>query len=75
MKPNVGMAASEIADLVGLLCEVGVDFIKDDEVCADPDHAPLAERCMIRNASLYFVAFCLRLSHFRLSASGERRSE
>ncbi|PRD44777.1 ribulose 1,5-bisphosphate carboxylase [Phyllobacterium phragmitis] len=44
IKPNVGMAASEIADLVGLLCEAGVDFIKDDEVCADPDHAPLAER-------------------------------
>ncbi|WP_265520025.1 ribulose-bisphosphate carboxylase large subunit family protein [Nitratireductor luteus] len=44
IKPNVGMAASEIADLVGLLCEAGVDFIKDDEVCADPDHAPFAER-------------------------------
>ena len=26
------------------LCEAGVDFIKDDEICADPDHAPLAER-------------------------------
>ncbi|KXF75127.1 ribulose 1,5-bisphosphate carboxylase [Paramesorhizobium deserti] len=44
IKPNVGMRASEIADLVGLLCEAGVDLIKDDEVCADPDHAPLAER-------------------------------
>jgi ribulose-bisphosphate carboxylase large chain len=44
IKPNVGMRAHEIADLVGLLCEAGVDFIKDDEICADPDHAPLAER-------------------------------
>ena len=44
IKPNVGMRANEIADLVGQLCEAGVDFIKDDEVCADPDHAPLAER-------------------------------
>jgi len=44
IKPNVGMSADEIADLVGLLCEAGVDLIKDDEVCADPDHAPLAER-------------------------------
>jgi ribulose-bisphosphate carboxylase large chain len=30
--------------LVGELCEAGVDFIKDDEVCANPDHAPLEER-------------------------------
>jgi ribulose-bisphosphate carboxylase large chain len=26
------------------LCEAGVDFIKDDEVCADPEHAPIAQR-------------------------------
>ena len=44
IKPNVGMRAQEIAELVDLLCEAGVDFIKDDEICADPDHAPLAER-------------------------------
>jgi ribulose-bisphosphate carboxylase large chain len=41
IKPNVGMSADEIAGLVALLCEAGVDFIKDDEICADPDHAPL----------------------------------
>lgn len=44
IKPNVGMRASEIADLVETLCEAGVDFIKDDEVCANPDHAPIAVR-------------------------------
>ncbi|MCZ4290691.1 RuBisCO large subunit C-terminal-like domain-containing protein [Hoeflea alexandrii] len=44
IKPNVGMRSSEIADLVETLCEAGVDFIKDDEVCANPDHAPIAER-------------------------------
>lgn len=44
IKPNVGMRPDEIADLVARLCAAGVDFIKDDEVCADPDHAPLAER-------------------------------
>ncbi|PWW00285.1 ribulose-bisphosphate carboxylase large chain [Hoeflea marina] len=44
IKPNVGMRAVEIADLVETLCEAGVDFIKDDEVCANPDHAPIAER-------------------------------
>jgi len=44
IKPNVGMSADQIAELVEKLCEAGVDFIKDDEICANPDHAPLAER-------------------------------
>lgn len=44
IKPNVGFSAADTAELVGRLCVAGVDFIKDDEVCADPDHAPLAER-------------------------------
>lgn len=44
IKPNVGFSAAQTAELVGRLCAAGVDFIKDDEVCADPEHAPLAER-------------------------------
>ncbi|WP_307574745.1 ribulose-bisphosphate carboxylase large subunit family protein [Variovorax paradoxus] len=44
IKPNVGLSAAETAELVARLCAAGVDFIKDDEVCADPAHAPLAER-------------------------------
>lgn len=44
IKPNVGFSAAQTAELVARLCAAGVDFIKDDEVCADPDHAPLAER-------------------------------
>lgn len=44
IKPNVGLSAGETAELVARLCAAGVDFIKDDEVCADPAHAPLAER-------------------------------
>jgi ribulose-bisphosphate carboxylase large chain len=44
IKPNVGLSADETAMLVGELCSAGVDFIKDDEVCADPVHAPLAQR-------------------------------
>ncbi|MBP1849318.1 RuBisCO large subunit C-terminal-like domain-containing protein [Rhizobium halophytocola] len=44
LKPNVGMSAQETAGLVASLCEAGVDFIKDDEICANPVHAPLAER-------------------------------
>lgn len=44
IKPNVGLSAQEIADLVKKLCTAGVDFIKDDEICANPLHAPLEER-------------------------------
>ncbi|BEP66891.1 MULTISPECIES: ribulose-bisphosphate carboxylase large subunit family protein [unclassified Variovorax] len=44
IKPNVGLSAAETAALVDRLCAAGVDFIKDDEVCADPAHAPLSER-------------------------------
>lgn len=44
VKPNVGLSTEDTAALVGQLCEAGVDFIKDDEVCANPRHAPLAER-------------------------------
>ncbi len=44
IKPNVGLSPSQTAELVDRLCRAGVDFIKDDEVCADPIHAPLAER-------------------------------
>lgn len=44
IKPNVGLSAAETAELVAKLCEAGLDFIKDDEISADPVHAPLAER-------------------------------
>lgn len=44
IKPNVGMQPDAIAALVDQLCAAGVDFIKDDEVCANPDCAPLANR-------------------------------
>jgi ribulose-bisphosphate carboxylase large chain len=44
IKPNVGLSATETGELAGRLCAAGVDFIKDDEVCANPVHAPLNER-------------------------------
>lgn len=44
IKPNVGLSAEETGELVGTLCAAGLDFIKDDEICADPAHAPLALR-------------------------------
>lgn len=44
IKPNLGMSADETASLVETLCEAGVDFIKDDEICVSPDHAPIDKR-------------------------------
>ena len=44
IKPNVGLSADETGALVADLCRAGVDFIKDDECCGDPEHAPIADR-------------------------------
>ena len=40
IKPNVGLTAAETGALVGELCDAGIDFIKDDECCGNPEHAP-----------------------------------
>lgn len=44
IKPNVGLDADETAALVGRLCDAGIDFVKDDECCGDPEHAPVEQR-------------------------------
>jgi ribulose-bisphosphate carboxylase large chain len=44
IKPNVGMSAEQTGALAAELCAAGLDFIKDDEVCADPVMAPTGER-------------------------------
>lgn len=44
VKPSIGLTPDETADLVHTLGEAGVDFVKDDELMANPPHSPLAER-------------------------------
>ena len=44
VKPNVGLSAAQTAELVDALCRAGIDFVKDDEVHADSEHAPVEER-------------------------------
>ncbi|MDN3520643.1 ribulose-bisphosphate carboxylase large subunit family protein [Halomonas ramblicola] len=44
IKPSVGLSPEETAALVRQLVEAGIDFIKDDELIADPPYSPLAER-------------------------------
>lgn len=44
VKPSVGLTPTQTAELVRELGEAGIDFIKDDELMADPPHSPLAIR-------------------------------
>ena len=44
IKPSVGLKAVELKDLVSRLAEAGIDFIKDDELNADPPYFRLADR-------------------------------
>ena len=44
IKPSVGLAPEQTAELVALLAEAEIDFIKDDELMANAPHSPLAER-------------------------------
>lgn len=44
IKPSIGLSPAQTADLVRDLAIAGLDFIKDDELMADPQHSPLRER-------------------------------
>lgn len=44
VKPSVGLSPEQTAALVKELAEADIDFIKDDELMADPPHSPLKER-------------------------------
>nr|WP_207955887.1 RuBisCO large subunit C-terminal-like domain-containing protein [Rubrobacter marinus] len=44
IKPSVGLSPQGTAELVRDLAEGGIDFIKDDELMANPPHSPLEER-------------------------------
>lgn len=44
IKPSIGLTPDETASLVRTLVEAGIDFIKDDELMANPPHSPLLLR-------------------------------
>ncbi len=50
VKPSVGLSPEQTAELVRELGEAGIDFVKDDELMADPPHSPLDKRvqCVMR---------------------------
>jgi ribulose-bisphosphate carboxylase large chain len=41
IKPSIGLSPQATAALVTKLVEAGIDFIKDDELMANPPHSPL----------------------------------
>lgn len=44
VKPNVGLTPAETADTVAEVVDAGIDFVKDDELIADPPYSPVEER-------------------------------
>ena len=44
IKPSIGLAPEQTAAMVKVLVEAGIDFLKDDELMADPPHSPFDAR-------------------------------
>ncbi|WP_221028745.1 ribulose-bisphosphate carboxylase large subunit family protein [Actomonas aquatica] len=44
IKPSVGLSPAQTAAMVQELIEAGIDFLKDDELMANPPHSPFDER-------------------------------
>lgn len=44
IKPSVGLSPDQTAAMVKELAEANIDFVKDDELMADPPHSPIKER-------------------------------
>lgn len=44
IKPSIGLSPHQTAQMVDSLCAADIDFIKDDELMADPPYAPFDER-------------------------------
>lgn len=44
IKPSIGLTPVQTAELVDVLCAADIDFLKDDELIADPPYAPFEER-------------------------------
>lgn len=44
IKPSIGLSPQQTAQMVDSLCAADIDFIKDDELMADPPYAPFDAR-------------------------------
>lgn len=44
IKPSVGLSPADTAELIQPLVAAGIDFVKDDELMANPPHSPFDQR-------------------------------
>jgi len=44
IKPSIGLSPAQTADIVKVLVDAGIDFIKDDELLSSSANSPFAER-------------------------------
>jgi ribulose-bisphosphate carboxylase large chain len=44
IKPSIGLSPEQTAEMVRVLAEAGIDFVKDDELMGSPAHSPLKDR-------------------------------
>lgn len=44
IKPSIGLSPAQTAAMVKELVEAGIDFLKDDELMANPPHSPFDDR-------------------------------
>ena len=46
IKPSIGLSPEQTAQLVSLIAQAEIDFIKDDELMANPPHSPFDNASM-----------------------------
>lgn len=56
VKPSVGLTPQATAELVNALGSAGLDFIKDDELMANPPHSPFAARVASVMSTIHDIA-------------------
>ncbi len=44
VKPKAGLTPSQLHEIVMMMCNGGIDFIKEDEILGDPAYLPLTQR-------------------------------
>jgi len=52
IKPNLGLNPERTAGVVSILAKAGFDFVKDDEICVNPDICPLEKRVKLVGETL-----------------------
>lgn len=71
VKPSIGLTPAQTAELVDALCAGGIDFVKDDELIADPPYAPFEARLRAVMPVLHRHADRLgRLPMYAINVSG-----